>query len=130
MKGIDMGQAVINGATINCSFGAAPSTLVVLPINRVMVQNMPVATIMDYVPIVNIPPFAICNAPTNPAVIAAKVVGAPAPCVPIIPAPWVPGSPTVLVGNMPALNNSSKCMCTWAGVISIVQPGQVQTQVP
>jgi hypothetical protein len=31
---------------------------------------------------------------------------------------------------MPALNNSSKLMCMWAGVISVTVPGQVQTQVP
>ena len=24
---------------------------------------------------------------------------------------------------MPVLNNTSKCMCTWAGVIEIVNPG-------
>jgi hypothetical protein len=42
----------------------------------------------------------------------------------------VPGAPTVMIGNQPALDNMSKCMCMWAGVISIVFPGQVQTQVP
>jgi hypothetical protein len=28
------------------------------------------------------------------------------------------------------LNNTSKCMCTWGGVIQFVFPGQVQVQVP
>jgi len=28
------------------------------------------------------------------------------------------------------LDNVSTCMCTWAGVISVVSPGQVQTTVP
>jgi hypothetical protein len=36
----------------------------------------------------------------------------------------------VLVANMPALNNSSKCMCNWGGVISINMPGQMTIQVP
>jgi hypothetical protein len=36
----------------------------------------------------------------------------------------------VLVANMPALNNSSKCMCNWGGVISIAFPGQVTIQAP
>jgi hypothetical protein len=36
----------------------------------------------------------------------------------------------VLVGNMPALNDTSKLMCTWAGVISITVPGQFTEQIP
>jgi hypothetical protein len=36
----------------------------------------------------------------------------------------------VLIANMPALNNMSKCMCTWAGVISITMPGTIQTDIP
>ena len=55
---------------------------------------------------------------------------APAPCVPVIPGVWTPGSPTVLLGGYPALNNSSKLMCAWGGVISVVNPGQFQTNVP
>jgi uncharacterized Zn-binding protein involved in type VI secretion len=43
--------------------------------------------------------------------------------------PWVPGSPTVLIGGMPALNNSSKCMCSWAGEVSITDAGTVKTNV-
>jgi hypothetical protein len=45
-------------------------------------------------------------------------------------APWVPGAPTVLLGNMPTLNNSSKLMCMWGGVISINLPGQFTVMVP
>jgi hypothetical protein len=36
----------------------------------------------------------------------------------------------VLIANMPALNNSSKLMCNWGGVIQIASPGQTQTMVP
>jgi hypothetical protein len=31
---------------------------------------------------------------------------------------------------MPALNNTSKLMCNWAGVIQVVSPGQFTTMVP
>jgi hypothetical protein len=31
---------------------------------------------------------------------------------------------------MPALNNSSKLMCNWGGVISINMPGQMTHQIP
>ena len=40
-----------------CSFGAAPSTLTVLPVNQVMTSSQPAATIMDHVPMVNIAPL-------------------------------------------------------------------------
>ncbi len=129
-----MGQLVVMGATIQCSFGVAPSSLVVLPDKQMLVSNMPVANIMDFKPFVNIPNFGSCTTQSNPAVAAATAaklgVATPGPCVPVTTAPWVPGSPTVLIRNFPALNNSSKCMCTWGGVISITMAGQVQTQVP
>lgn len=128
-----MGQLVCGGAMLQCSFGAAPSTLMVLPTKRVM-TTMPVATIMDNAPMVNILPFGMCNSMSNPQVAAATAakmgVFTPMPCIPVTTAPWVPGSPTVLVGNIPALNNSSKCMCNWGGVISITNPGQMTIQVP
>jgi hypothetical protein len=122
------------GAMMQCSFGAAPSALIVLPANRVTAEGKPAANIMDHKPVVNIPSFGMCTAPTNPAVIAATSaalgVPTPAPCVPVVPAPWAPGSPTVPIGNMPALNDTSKCTCTWAGVISITNPGTMKTDIP
>ena len=128
-----MGIQVCMGATLQCSFGAAPSTLVVLPANRVLTTT-PAATIMDNAPMVNIMPFGMCSSIANPTVAAATAaaLGAltPMPCVPVTPAPWVVGAPTVLIGNMPALNNNSKLMCTWGGVIQIVNPGQTKMMVP
>lgn len=123
-----MPQLVCNGAMLQCSFGVAPSSLIVLPVNRVLTSNQPAATILDHVPMVNIMPFGMCSAPTNPAVIAAN--GSPVPCVPVTPAPWMIGAPTVLEGNMPVLNNTSKLMCTWLGIISVTYPGQVTEQTP
>ena len=129
-----MAKQVVMGAMMQCSFGVAPSALIVLPASRVMVEGRPAANIMDHKPVVNIPTFGMCTAPTNPAVIAATSaalgVPTPAPCVPVVPAPWAPGSPTVPIGNMPALNDTSKCMCTWAGVISITNPGTMKTDIP
>ena len=128
-----MGIQVCTGAMMMCSFGAAPSSLVVLPLNRTM-TGTPAANIMDNKPMLNIPPFAMCMSPANPMVIAATAAAmgvlTPMPCIPVTVAPWVPGSPTVLIGNMPALNNSSKLMCNWGGVIQISVPGQFTTMVP
>lgn len=111
-----------------CSFGTAPSSLVVLPANRVMSSNMPDANIMDHVPMLNIMPFAMCTSLANPQVAAATAAAlgvlTPMPCIPVTATPWTPGSPTVLIGGMPALNNASTCMCTWGGVITVSSPGQ------
>jgi hypothetical protein len=100
----------------------------VLPTSCVLTSSQPSGNIMDFVPMENIMPFGMCTAETNPVVIAATAaalgVPTPAPCIPATTSPWVPGSPTVLVGGQPALTNTSKCMCTWLGVISITVPGQ------
>ncbi|MCY1033880.1 DUF4280 domain-containing protein [Corallococcus sp. BB11-1] len=129
-----MGQQVCMGAMMQCSFGVAPGPLVVLPTNRVLVGGPPAATIMDHAPLVNIPPFVMCTSPSNPTVAAATAAAmgvlVPMPCIPVTSAPWVVGAPTVFIGNMPALNNSSKLMCNWGGVIQITTPGQFTTEVP
>ncbi len=129
-----MPQHVCMGASLMCSFGAAPSTLIVEPENRCLTSGMPAATIMDHIPLVNIPPFGMCIAPTNPVFIAATAaklgVATPVPCIPLTVAPWVPGSPTVLLGGLPTLNTESICMCTWLGVITIEMPGQMTEEIP
>lgn len=126
-----MGMCVCMGANLMCTFGVAPSTLMVNSQMKTMVSSKPMATIMDNKPMANIPPFGMCNCPANPATVKPPpVFFAPAPCVPVIPAPWAPGSPTVLLGSYPALNQSSKLMCQWGGVISVINPGQMQTTVP
>jgi len=129
-----MGLQVINGAVLRCSFGVAPSTLIVLPTNKTLACYMPAATIMDYVPLMNIMPFGMCQSPTNPVVIAATAaklgVFTPMPCIPAVVLPWVPGSPKVLIGGTPALNDSSQCVCLWAGIIQITFSGQTTVQIP
>ncbi len=106
-----------------CTFGTVPSLLNILPTYRVL-HTMPVATIMDNKPMVNIMPFGMCVAP---------IAGVPTParpCTPVTPAPWVPGSPTVLVGNYPALNSSSCLMCANGGQIRFTTFGQTTIMVP
>lgn len=129
-----MGIPVTATAAMMCSFGAAPSTLNVLPANKVMMENKPAATIMDNKPFVNILPFGVCMSLANP-ITAAQTAAAlgvltPGVCTPMTAAPWMPGSPTVLIGNMPALNNSSTCMCSYGGVISVTFPGATTEQIP
>lgn len=128
-----MGQQVCMGALLKCSFGMAPSSLMVLPKNRVTTQT-PDANIMDNVPMMNILPFGMCQSLANPAVAAATTAAlgvlTPMPCIPVTVAPWAPGSPTVLIANMPALNNSSKLICSFGGVIEITFAGQATVSIP
>jgi hypothetical protein len=124
-----MGLQVCMGAMMQCSFGVAPSTLVVLPANKVMTMT-PAANIMDNKPLVNVPPFGMCQSPANPMVIAATIAAwgvlTPMPCIPVTAAPWAPGSTKATIGSVPALEQSSKMMCNWGGVIQIVSPGQTK----
>jgi hypothetical protein len=129
-----MPQQVSMGALMTCTFGAAPSALVVLPKNKVLAEGPPAANIMDHIPLMNIMPFGTCTSLANPMVASATAaaLGAltPMPCIPVTSAPWVPGAPTVLIANMPALDNVSKCMCNWGGVIAFTNAGTVKTMIP
>jgi hypothetical protein len=121
------------GAMMMCSFGVAPSTLIPTP-RPIMTSNMVAANIMDHIPIMNIPPFGMCTCPANPVVAAATAAAlgvlTPMPCVPATPAPWVPGAVTVLLDMAPALDNVSKLMCVYGGVIQFSTPGQFTHNIP
>ena len=129
-----MPKQVCNGATLQCSFGVAPSTMMVLPKNKVLTSYMPAANIMDHVPLLNILPFGMCSSPSNPMVAAATAAAlgvlTPMPCIPATSSPWVPGAPTVMLANMQALDDTSKLMCNWGGVIQVVVPGQMTHDIP
>jgi hypothetical protein len=128
-----MANAACMGGMMKCSFGVAPSSLMVLPANRVM-TGTPTANIMDNKPMVNVLPFGMCQCPANPMVAAATAAAlgvlTPMPCIPNTVAPWVVGAPTVMIGNMPALNSTSKLMCIWGGVIELLPPGVPTVNVP
>ncbi len=125
---------VCMGAMMQCSFGMAPSSLVVLPTNKVMTNMVPDANIMDHIPMTNIMPFGMCQSLANPTVAAATAAAlgvlTPMPCIPATPAPWVAGAPTVLLGNFPTLDNVSQLMCIWGGVITFTDAGEETVQVP
>jgi len=129
-----MAVQVCTGALMMCSFGVAPATLNVTSDPTVTTSGMPAATIMDFAPIANVPTFGMCITLSNPAVASATAAAlgvlTPMPCVPATVAPWVPGGPTVIKGGFPTLDNTSKLMCMWGGVIQITFPGQVTEMVP
>jgi hypothetical protein len=122
-----MPKLVVNGAQLMCSFGVAPSALIVA-VPLVTAGNQPVAKISDMIPMANILPFAMCTTPSNPQVAAATSAAlgvlTPQPCIPVTTAPWAPGSTKVTVGGVPAVNDTCTCNCAWGGVITVSTPGQ------
>lgn len=128
-----MPQQTCMGAMMKCTFGVAPSTLIPTP-KPIMTSHMVAANIMDHVPIMNIPPFGMCNCPGNPMVAAATAAAmgvlTPMPCIPNTPAPWSPGAATVMLQNFPALDNISMLNCIWGGVITFANAGQTTHMIP
>lgn len=122
-----MSMPVLTGGMCQCTFGAAPSSFMVLPAKMVMFKNLPGATIMDHLPMMNIMPFGVCTSLANPMVLSATIasLGAltPMPCIPMTFSPWLPVKPTILIKNIPILDNGSMTFCTWGGVIKIAFPG-------
>lgn len=151
---------VCAGATLTCRFGTTSSSLKVVAPDRQVVPGQTLATILDHQSLVNIQPFGLCQSLANPVVALAttavislegykpslkgeKVCGVcekkicsclissnPQSCVPVTPTPWSPGSPTMLIGNVPALNDVSQLRCAWAGVIEVLEAGQTTFQIP
>ena len=56
-----MPMQVCMGASMMCTMGMAPSSLVVLPTNKVLTGQVPDANITDHVPMVNIMAFGLCT---------------------------------------------------------------------
>ncbi|HUB30564.1 MAG TPA: DUF4280 domain-containing protein [Terracidiphilus sp.] len=129
-----MPMQVCMGAMMQCTFGLAPSSLVVLPTHQVFTNEVPDANIMDHIPMVNIMPFGMCQSLANPTVAAATSAAmgvlTPMPCIPNTPAPWIAGAPTVLLGDAPTLDNVSQLICTWGGEITFTDPGEETVEVP
>ena len=126
-----MPQNAVTGAMLQCSFGMAPSTLDPLPTPKVLIEGRPAATITDFAPFVNIPPFGMCTSLSNPTVAAATSAAlgvlTPMPCVPVT-TPWKPGAIKTELGGKPALTAGSTCQCAWGGIIQMTMPGAVRTQ--
>lgn len=124
-----MPKYVCMGAMLQCSFGMAPSQLIVTVPTRPLIQGKPKANIMDFAPMTNILPFGMCQSMANPQVASATAAACgvltPMPCVPVITAPWTPGGKQ-MVCNFPALLENCKCFCTWGGNISINFPGHTE----
>jgi Domain of unknown function (DUF4280) len=104
--------AVTDGAVLKCDMGSATSTLTVTTDPFIQIESALAATIFDYQPSANVKPFGVC-----------AITGGP--CVPVIPAPWMPGEAAILLAAMfPILPADSTLRCAVGGTIRIISPGQ------
>lgn len=129
---------VCNGAQLVCAMAVPPgaSSLVVLPIHRMMTGGQPAANINDFVPMTNIMPFGMCISPMNPAFVtatsAASGTPTPVPCIPLTTSPWVTGaiSNPVILDGAPALDDVSMLQCQLGGVITVAFAGEATEMIP
>lgn len=125
-----MSAIVANTSLCQCSFGMAPAPLPAASAPAVLAANQPAATIMDLPKL----PFGMCTSMSNPSVASATAAAfgalTPMPCVPVVAAPWTPGSPTVLICGKPALNQTCKAICCYGGIIQILASPALTVQVP
>ena len=125
-----MANPVVNTTVCTCSFGAAPMPLTATTQQTVSMCSQLSATIMDNV----CTTCGMCSSLANPTVASATAaaMGAltPMPCAPVIVGPWATGCPTVLVCGKPLLNNTSKLMCAYGGVIQVTMTPAVTINTP
>jgi hypothetical protein len=119
-------KLVVHGAQLECSQGSSPSQYAV---NSDMADSdgKNIGTVMDFVPILNIKAFGMCKTQTNPQVASATAAAlgvlTPQPCIPIVTAPWSPGSSISSIDGKKVLTEDSTCKCQWTGSISVKQAG-------
>ena len=124
------------GATVECSMGTTPADFMPL-FKGILTNEMPAASIMDYMLENFMPPemtFSECWSLLNPSTAAATAAAGgvltPGECAPTFAVPWIPGSLNVLYSGEPALGDTSQLICTYMGIVSFIQPGQFEVQVP
>jgi hypothetical protein len=119
-----MPNLVCTGATLQCSSGTTPATFRATG-TRVSAGG-PAGVVTD-VTIENVPPFGLCMSLGNPQVRqATTALGqlSPQPCQPLL-SPWSPGAMRVTIGGVTALDDSSRCTCSYNGVVTVkTPPGQ------
>lgn len=126
-----MGTMVVSGATLQCPFGTAPSTLNVTSQSKCVISGQPAATIQDAQGMVNIQSFGMCTSLANPQVAAATAAAlgvlTPQPCMPQTSGMWVATSPSTIIDGKPCLTSDCKVVCSnGTGTIQITAPGQLK----
>lgn len=119
-----MANLVCTGATLQCSLGTTPATFSASGTETSAGAD---AGVVSDVAKANVPPFGLCQSPSNPQVAQATTAAGgtltPQPCQPVL-APWSPGSTSVTIAEVAALDDGSQCTCTWGGAVKVSSAGQ------
>jgi Domain of unknown function (DUF4280) len=119
-----MRRLVVQGAMLQCDQGAAPCSLMVVPIGG-DADALALATIDHHQP-VNIATFGMCRVQANPAVAAATAaalgVPTPAPCVPLLATPWEDTSGGADLDGSALLVSDASVSCAYTGTITVADP--------
>jgi len=122
-----MVRILCTGAVLQCSMGTSPSTFQG-GCTRARLTGRPAGTVQDHVSGRHVSPFGLCRSLANPSVSSATAahsgVLTPMPCAPLLPSPWTPGASRTRLEHRQALLETDTLPCQWAGVISVLQPGQ------
>jgi hypothetical protein len=113
------GPVVVQAALMVCDGGVAPVPLAVTSNPIVKINELPVATVADCAPLVNIPSFGVCS------FLTAKAAGIPMPCVPAPTGMWQPGSAVQKINELAVLTLPATLPCAQGGTITVTAPGQV-----
>jgi hypothetical protein len=79
----------------------------------------------------NVPAFGTCKSPANPMnwkMVGPVPVFVPSSCIPLPIMPWNPVAKKLKIGGKPAMLETSKTMCIWAGNITVDKPGLTNVQ--
>lgn len=127
-----MGNAVPAGAMCKCDKSTNPKGVSLISLGMVKIGVMSVATEKDFMPVANIPffGFLMCNSQSHPGYAAAQATGALPPCAYAPAGTWTKTSPSVEIGGMKVLNDSSELKCMWGGTITIGSGAAKKVQVP
>jgi hypothetical protein len=121
-----MPNQVSTGAAVACTFGVAPAEFTASSMDA---SATTAAGVITDAALENIPTFGMCTSLANPAVASASATAGgilvPQPCVPQL-SPWTPGSARVTLNGVSALDDTSQCMCTYGGAITVSFPGQAR----
>lgn len=125
-----MGVPVVEGAGYLCTMGTGPGTLHVTSQMAAKIEGKAIATVKDAAPMSNIMPCGMCTSMANPQVAsatsAALGVLTPQPCIPSTSGLWAATQSKLMAGGSPCLCNDSQLACTYAGTITITNPGQMK----
>ena len=111
-------ELVTTGALLKCSQGVLPTPFMTTSNVLFTVAHLPVGTVLDMAPLVNIVPFGICQQLTKLA------SGVPTPCVPA-PTGWQQPGPRFAVQKNAVLTKASCTRCAIGGQIEFLTSGQL-----